>query len=512
MILTETPRRIMVTKLVNWGHWFALSNIVIAILISSIYVFTAPTPETGLGTLFLFTNWFSHVSFLTFFGFVIFILPLCYLIPKSRLVKGISSVVAAVGLALLAFDALLYTKYGLHLSFGSADLIKTEAQTVIADFGFQQWGYLTMLFVVWLSLQLVVANAIWKRLERLQKYRVGIPISSFFVACFVSSHAMHVWADANLYQPIVQQDDLFPLSYPATAKNLMSKYGLLDYQSYNQRKSLQFSSRIKGVKYPANPVYCNIDTNRELIILIQTDGETLNFDDRFNFNAYPGHYDLSANTDSAVLSTLFGLPEIYLPALADTVPVMLDLPTKLGIPVSFYYTNTLANSSINTYAVSWEQFSQNVQAQGPKLAIGFVSAKQLEELLSAGISDNNHVMVSQLSQDRKHFSALPLYANFPLQHGLSSQLDIAATALNQLGCMANTDLYTIGQNLSEPRRNWLVGTNGSKVIILQNNQRIELLSNGSYKVYDRLTAEESAEPLNTGLLSQAIKHLSRFTK
>ena len=140
MILTETPRRKRVTQLVNWGHWFALGNIVIAIIIASIYVFTSPLPGTLLGTLYLFSNWFSHIGFLTFVGFVIFVLPLCYVLPNVKVVKAVSSTIAAVGLALLAFDALLYNKTGLHLSLGSAELIRSETQTVIAEFGLAAMG------------------------------------------------------------------------------------------------------------------------------------------------------------------------------------------------------------------------------------------------------------------------------------------------------------------------------------------------------------------------------------
>ena len=160
MILGDTPRRQRVTKLVNWGHWFALCNILIAIVIASIYVFNSRMPETALGLLYLFTNWFSHIAFLTFMGFILLILPLCYLVPNVKLVKGISSVVAAVSLALLAFDALLYNKHGLHLSLGSAEVIRSETRSAMANFSWQQWSFLGLLFLVWLSFQLMMANAL----------------------------------------------------------------------------------------------------------------------------------------------------------------------------------------------------------------------------------------------------------------------------------------------------------------------------------------------------------------
>lgn len=511
MILNETPRRILVTKLVSWGHWFALINIVVAIIIASIFVYSSPFPETLAGTLFLFANWFSHIGFLTFFGFVIFILPLCYLIPNAKLVKTFSSSIAALGLALLAFDALLYNKYGLHLSVSSADLIRSEAQTVIADFDWQQWGFLLLLFLVWLSFQLIIANALWQRIERFQKYKLTMPITGFFVVCFVTSHAVHVWADANLYQPIVQQDDMFPLSYPATAKTLMSKYGLLDIQSYQQRKDLQFDRSINDVEYPSEPVYCAINGDSRVIILVQTSTEHSRLPESLGMLSHNKHYDLSLDLNTASLATLFGLPELYLPALSSEVPVLLDLPSKLGLPVALF-TPLDDMPFAKEFNKQWNEFAQFALSQSPKLAIGFVSSSQLDEILTPNLLANNKVLVTQLAGQLDHHTPMPLYTNFRLKDGLSSNEDIPATALNLMGCNANEASYSTGQNLVEPRRNWLVSTQGSKVIVLHNNQRIEVQSNGNYKIYERESGADSSQPLNTGLLSQAMKHLSQFNK
>lgn len=512
MILTETPRRKLVTKLVTWGHWFALVNIIMAILIASIYIYSSPMPGTLLGTAYLFSNWLSHVGFLTFFGFVIFVLPLCYLVPNAKIVKAISSGIGAFGLALLAFDALLYNRYGLHLSLSSAELIRSEAQTVVADFGWQQWGFLLLLFVVWLSFQIVISNALWQRLERVAKYKLAMPITSFFVVCFVSSHAVHVWADANLYQPIVQQDDMFPLSYPATAKTLMSKYGLLDIANYQQRKALQFESRVEQVNYPASPVYCGIDYAKPVVLLIQTDQEQLPQNATEGLMSYPNHYDLGTGQQSVMLSTLFGLPELYLPALTRQIPLLLDLPSKLGLEVSVYTDTVLGHDMIANYTSDYTSFSQSISTDSPKLAIGFVTQQQVQELITEPLLKSSSVIVTALSQQRNQKAATPLYSNLSLDSDISSNEDLAATALALLGCNAPVESYTTGQNLLSPKRNWLVTTQGSKVIVIHNGQRIEVLSNGNYKIYDRQSGEESVNSLNTGLLSQAIKHLSRFNQ
>ncbi|MFB0912884.1 MAG: DUF3413 domain-containing protein, partial [Glaciecola sp.] len=76
----------------------------------------------------MLVTWVGHISFITFFGFVLLLLPLCYKIKQPRVLKVFGSAIAAIGLALLAFDALLYNKTGFHISFSSAALLKSETQ------------------------------------------------------------------------------------------------------------------------------------------------------------------------------------------------------------------------------------------------------------------------------------------------------------------------------------------------------------------------------------------------
>ena len=56
----ETSQRIA------WGHWFALFNIVIAILIASRYAFNADWPNTLIGKLYFFISLLGHFSFVVF--------------------------------------------------------------------------------------------------------------------------------------------------------------------------------------------------------------------------------------------------------------------------------------------------------------------------------------------------------------------------------------------------------------------------------------------------------------
>jgi membrane-anchored protein YejM (alkaline phosphatase superfamily) len=252
MIYNESPRRKQITKQVSWGHWFAFANILMATAISSVYLFSSPIADTPISFVYLISTWLGHTSFITFLGFVILIMPLCYKVTNLRLLRATASVIAAVGLALLAFDALFYNKTGFHLTISSAELVRTEAQGQMDAFGWLQWFYLVLLFIIWLMFQLVIANAIFKRIGRLQSINAAPYIIVTLVVCFISSHAIHVWADARLYTPVLKQDNMFPLSYPATAKTLMARYGLVDLEEREQQEKLQYNSEETRFNYPPN--------------------------------------------------------------------------------------------------------------------------------------------------------------------------------------------------------------------------------------------------------------------
>ncbi|GAC26282.1 membrane-associated hydrolase of alkaline phosphatase superfamily protein [Paraglaciecola mesophila KMM 241] len=505
MILTETPRRKLVTQLVTWGHWFALSNMILAIAIASVYIFSSPAPETPLGITYLLTNWVSHIGFLTFFGFIILILPLCYLVPNARTVKVVSAVLAAVALAMLGFDALLYNKYGVHLSFSTAEMLRSEANTSMSLFGWQRWAFFFLIFIFWLSAQLVIANALWKRVARLQKRKLALPISSFFVVCFVSSHALHIWADANLYHPIVQQDDLFPLSYPATAKTLMSRYDLLDRDNYEQRLELQFDDRISQISYPLSPLYCSVSAQKKVLLLVNSETQARTLETTIA-HSIPLYADQSSASDSQ-RSYLFGLPELYHSALSNKTPILLELPAALGLQVGIFANKLEAGKQAQKFSQQWSDFEQGVTSAKTNLAIGFVSNEQLSDILATSqVMQDYQVLVVNKTEAGEYalYSTNTLFANF------ASSEDLAPTILNLLGCNAPTQNYSTGRDLSKPGRDWLVTTQERMVIVMQDDKRIEVSSNGNSKVYNLLTAKELPDDADTRLLSQAIKRLSSF--
>lgn len=516
MILTETPKRQLVSKLVTWGHWFTLCNIIVAICIAGIYLFSSALPETPLGLLYLIANWFSHIGFLTFFGFVILMLPLCYLLPNSRFLRAWGSVVAAFGLAFLAFDALLYTRHGMHFSPYSAEFIRQQTDTVLGGLKFHQIIFLLVSFFAWLLFQLLVANSLWQRIERLQKLKIGLPISLGFVTLFMFSHIVHVWADASLYQPVVKQDNMFPLSYPATAKTLLSKYGLLDIEQYRTKKTLQFNNQFERISYPKSSLFCATNPNKKAVLVLvdgDSDNTAVQASNSSNIKKLPQHFDLSSSRLAGIKTALYGLPEVFHASVASKSPILFQAIAASGQQI-YSYTEDLRVAAFfqsqNTKAMAslpGQDALPPISNNG--LSILHLNAEQAAAWM-AQIDNSISFFITYLSPDNR----IPAYTNLPVAvtNELTSHQDIAATMINYMGCEIEDSLHTTGQNLLSGARNWVVSNQQNKIIILHNELRTEVDPNGNYQLYSFDGTAQNNVELNIPLLGQAIKLLSSFSQ
>jgi membrane-anchored protein YejM (alkaline phosphatase superfamily) len=510
MIFNETPRRKQINELVAWGHWFAFANILMAIVISSVYLLSSPIANTPLSILYMVLTWLGHISFITFFGFVLLLLPLCYQLKQPRLLKAIGSFIAAVGLALLAFDALLYNKTGFHISFRSAELLRSETEGQMGAFSWLQWFYLLLLIVVWLMFQLVLANAIHKRIKRFMKVRIGAYVSSAFVACFVLSHAIHVWADAKLYAPVLQQDNMLPLSYPATAKTLMSRIGVFDLQDYRQRQTLQFNDTDFSLTYPPKPIYCSVDSQQKLVFISVQDSAPTDLPD--SLTPYGFHFVSNTLNDQYLQSVVYGLPQALLASVSDSQPVLLALAKAFNLDVTMHdHVSSLEQDSANKpyYSTTWEAFSESVNATNNGLFFANISLASLADIDLERLSDSASIILVTQNDTGAHHQ---LYSNIPLKATMSTTEDIAPTILQQLGCNATPSNYSIGQSLQSPVRTWAVSTQGRHLVVVHDGLITEVSKDGSFEIRDYMTNEKVLTEIDTNLLSRSIKHITEFSK
>lgn len=253
--------------LIGWSHWFTFFNIVAAIALSSLYLISDSAPETFLGQVYLITTWLSHIAFLTFISFVLILFPITIIYPNTKFIRTISSIVFAIMLLLLLFDVFIYNSLGYHLTSSSLDQIIALLKQVAEDEGSVFYLVSGWCAIAVLGYEFVVSNYAWKHIRQLQKTVFVRYVVLGLVASFFFSHLTHIWADANLKYDVLRQDTVFPFSYPATAKTLLTKYDLFNIEDYNTRKNSPLSFTQSVGAYPQLKVeQCNSTQNTDTAI------------------------------------------------------------------------------------------------------------------------------------------------------------------------------------------------------------------------------------------------------
>lgn len=75
MVTHRQRYREKVSQMVSWGHWFALFNILLSLVIGSRYLFIADWPTTLAGRIYSYVSIIGHFSFLVFATYLLILLP-----------------------------------------------------------------------------------------------------------------------------------------------------------------------------------------------------------------------------------------------------------------------------------------------------------------------------------------------------------------------------------------------------------------------------------------------------
>lgn len=219
-----------VNRLLRWGHWFTFFNILLALPITLSYFLADPLPQDGIGWVYLLLNWLGHTAFLSLLFFIITVFPVSLIFPSQRHVRGVAATLATIGLIALIFDAYVYHSLGYHAGSASweqtVDLLRQQVVTNLRNFIL----ITGTVFCLLLAVELVVGNFCWKKIERLKHSGIGRPALLALLTAFVGSHLLHIWGDARQQLSITRQDNILPMSYPATARTVLTRYQLISQE------------------------------------------------------------------------------------------------------------------------------------------------------------------------------------------------------------------------------------------------------------------------------------------
>ena len=232
MVTNRQRYREKVSQMVSWGHWFALFNILLAMVLGCRYLFVADWPTTLTGRIYSWMSLVGHFSFLVFATYLLILFPLTFIVMSQRLMRFLSAILATAGMTLLLIDSEVFTRFHLHLNPVVWELVINPDQNETA----RDWQLMFISVPIILLIEMLFAPWSWQKLRSLTRRRhYAKPVAALFFASFIGSHLMYIWADANFYRPITMQRANLPLSYPMTARRFLEKHGLLDAQEYQRR-------------------------------------------------------------------------------------------------------------------------------------------------------------------------------------------------------------------------------------------------------------------------------------
>ncbi|EOR1405700.1 LPS biosynthesis-modulating metalloenzyme YejM [Escherichia coli] len=324
MVTHRQRYREKVSQMVSWGHWFALFNILLSLVIGSRYLFIADWPTTLAGRIYSYVSIIGHFSFLVFATYLLILFPLTFIVGSQRLMRFLSVILATAGMTLLLIDSEVFTRFHLHLNPIVWQLVINPDENEMA----RDWQLMFISVPVILLLEMVFATWSWQKLRSLtRRRRFARPLAAFLFIAFIASHVVYIWADANFYRPITMQRANLPLSYPMTARRFLEKHGLLDAQEYQRRLIEQGNPDAVSVQYPLSELrYRDMGTGQN-VLLITVDG--LNYS-RFEKQmpalagfaeqniSFTRHMSSGNTTDNGIFGLFYGISPSYMDGILST--------------------------------------------------------------------------------------------------------------------------------------------------------------------------------------------------
>lgn len=488
-----------VNRLLNWGHWFSLFNILLALVVTATYWLSDPFPQTITGWLYLGFNWLGHTAFLCFMFFILTIFPVSLIFPYQRHVRGLAAVLATSAFVVLIFDAYVYASLGYHIGSASFDqaveLLRQQIVTNLRNFVLIVLAVAALL----LAFQLTLSNYCWKKAERLKQSGVAQPFLWLFIGSFMLSHLLHIYADANLKYDVTKQDNVLPLSYPATAKTFLARHQLLDPENSG---GIQLDKFL--MSEPVNHdhlLQCEAGTaaSTALVVTKSLNSALQKWLATQGLKQLEPHF-APRQQQEALLHLLYG----KFNASADAA-LLLDQPPYWLIqqPDDRLSVSVMPGTEP---VLPWLQ-----QQSGSSFAIIF--DEQFENNWAA-YQTYQHLVVMELTSEHTDFALAPakVWTNWQtlrrLQpHLVTQHLDWLPTLLAQAGCQS--EHHWPGDNLLAPGKLPKLAISGDTVISFKKDKMVMLRADGSYGVWSAGTQVPLNDKLDLPMLVDALKRLEK---
>ena len=397
------------TKLHSHGYFIAV-NAIIAMLIACRYFFVMPEiPSDLLGFSFLVSSVISHMATLTaLIGLILVPLLLLPTIARRLIISGLSSFI----LITLFIDTIVFSQYRFHTSMVMLELVMSGQ---VVSFPLSTWLMTIFGILALWALQYTLIVKLDKNIP-LSHWKLGKKFAWITFITLLISHGIHIWAAANVYQPVTMTKKYLPLFQPSSSTATMRKMGWINEDAIKKQQEMKITSN-SDLNYPLQPIQTQPVSKPTNIVFIVVDSwraDTFNAETSPNMWAYAqkgkilhNHISSGNATRTGIFGLFYGLPGTYWQSVLSNrkTPVFMDRLQAMDYQLGIFAAAKLTNP----------EFDRTIFAKVPNLRISSVGSSP--DGLDVGLTqdwlkwfdkrDKNKPTFSFLFYDSPHGYAFP---------------------------------------------------------------------------------------------------------
>ncbi len=315
----QAPRAEVRRRLLRWWGWLVLTTLALALLVAFRYFEVVDFDTTSSAVAFRTAMLLAHFTTVA----VVALLPVLAVIllwPRPRFAIPFGVLLGAAVVTALLIDTQVYQLYRFHINAGVMNLLFGGAARETFVFSATMYAQAALIVAAIIAVFAVVASWSWRRLSTASTPRMFSRTAvSVLVVALVSFHCVHIWADATDYQPFLEQTEVLPMRYAATAKRLLRAHGveLHDMRLVHAAEG-QHKSRLS---YPLQPLTCQSPATPPNIVMVVIDSwrfDALSASVTPNIEAFSkrsvrfmDHYSGGNATRIGMFSLFYSIPGTY---------------------------------------------------------------------------------------------------------------------------------------------------------------------------------------------------------
>lgn len=332
-------------RLLRWWGWLLLTTTGLLLLVSLRYFEVVDLDARPSSLLFRASMLLAHFTAVA----ALSLLPALLIAaawPRPRIAIPVGVLCAAAAVVFVLVDTHVYQLYRFHINAGVLNLLFGGAARETFVFSGPMYAQAAAIAASILAVLSLASFWLWGRVAGSERRSRPMLATGVLTGALLSFHSVHIWADAAGYEPFLEQTEVLPMRYAATAKRLLRAHGV-NLEAL-QVEEMHASQDKHQLSYPLQPLTCSPPAQPPNIVVIAIDSWRFDaLDERITPNIerftrrsirFMDHYSGGNATRIGMFSLFYSIPGTYWHRIlaAQREPVFMEQLATLGYDVQAF--------------------------------------------------------------------------------------------------------------------------------------------------------------------------------